>query len=97
MTAAICGLLLLAIWLCFCFHMIFVGFSERDWFSLGLGCFSLLATIGFVCVVRSDTQREKENPCVAWGPPIKSFMLVGKVVMPVTRTPCIQRQFEVEK
>ena len=63
-------------------------------FSLSLW---LLLSFAIAGSVQEAAEAANDNPCVAWGPPVTTYVLMGKVMMPVTRTPCIQRQNETER
>lgn len=64
----------------------------------------ILASILFLCILLgfgfaflASIQEDDRNPCIAWGPPITTYMMVGKIMTPVTQTPCIQRQNEKDR
>ena len=63
-------------------------------FSLSLW---LILSFGIAGSVQEASEATNDNPCVAWGPPVTTYVPAGKVMMPVTRTPCIQRQNETER
>lgn len=92
-----CGILLLILWLGFCVCILVSSIREREPVGIGMGSFFLLMTIGFGSAILASEQAENSNPCIAWGAPVTTMQMVGKAVMPVTHTPCIQRQNETER
>lgn len=79
-----------AVWLAFMIR-------EPDAFGICFSGFTLLLLIGLTLGYLSSVQEDKRNPCVAWGPPVTTYVMVGKVLTPITTTPCTQRQNETEK
>lgn len=56
----------------------------------------LLTVAGMSALIYSGVSEDNRNPCVAWGSPRTTWMMVGKIMTPVTTTPCIQHQNETE-
>jgi hypothetical protein len=75
----------------------FTMLMEHDylWTCVAFGC--TLMFLGLSALIYTSLQENSQNPCVAWGPPRTTWMMVGKVMTPITTTPCVQHQNEVEK
>lgn len=76
---------------------VIASLMETEWAMafVAAGCF--LAMTGLLALIYSGVREDNRNPCVAWGPPRTTWMMVGKIMTPITTTPCIQRQNETEK
>lgn len=71
--------------------------NDGDVGMIFLAALTVLAVFGIMAAAISSVQQENSKPCVAWGSTTTTYMMVGKTMMPVTNTPCIRRQNEVEK
>lgn len=61
----------------------------------GVLIMAIMSAPVFLTFAQSD--EEQANPCVAWGPPETRYHFNGKIRVPVTVTPCIQRQNTTER
>lgn len=71
--------------------------EEGGWLFSITGVVLLLFTVGMGSLLFAETHEDNANPCIAWGAPETSYQMVGKIMMPVTRTPCIRRQNSTER
>jgi hypothetical protein len=73
------------------------GINSGDKVQAWAGAFFLVAVLGLTAFAVANVRNENVNPCVAWGEPVTTWMLVGKTLTPTTYTPCIRRQNEVQR
>lgn len=79
------------VWLCWWTYTEWDGPDFIMVLGITVGAFAL------TLLIAGGVMQEQSNPCVAWGTPTTTFMMIDKVVTPITTTPCIRRQNEVEK
>lgn len=66
---------------------------------------SVLVFITTISIVLEQTSKKEAaaknleitDPCVAWGPTQVRWILVGKLMTPMSFKPCVKRQHEVTK
>lgn len=70
---------------------------EGDLIEIGASMFLFLLLLFVAVAITLSVREEDANPCVAWGPPETTYVMVGKIITPITNTPCIKRQNNVER
>lgn len=78
-------------------YLIREGIQDRDGIEIGLGAFVVLLTIGLAAGLIAEAREDATNPCVAWGAPVTSYIYSNGTLIPVTTTPCTQRQNTTER
>lgn len=96
-VTALCGVILWVLIVVVLVSMLFEGLVDGDTGQCYVAGALLLVVLGVTAAGIGVATSDNENPCIRWGATEKTWMSVGKVMMPVTHTPCIQRKNETDK